>query len=233
MISEIILNFLFPFKIRMEYIEYDELKKYLLSGKSIIRWGDGEVNLMKGKSISFQESSMELKKQLEISYFEHHDDLLIASPYMFLESNVFDLLTKKKFKIWYKTRAFFIMNKHKFPSRHADAFGFRKETNQAYFPILKLICAKKKIYLISSEHSDVMIIKKYLNVEDVKHISVPRINSFSEYECLKGKINDMQDHNSLILSAAGPVSKVLAKDAVKKSIQFIDVGHFFSHMEQN
>lgn len=233
MLSDLLINLIHPFTLRINKIELDDLRQRLLSGASLIRWGDGEVTLINGVSISYQSSSEELKRKLLEVILNYDDNLIVASPSMFIEQSLLSLATSKKLKIWFKTRAFYLKYRREMNYSHADAFGFRNESGQLYAPLLKEVCLKKRrVYLLTSSASDLKLVESFLDYNcTVKLIEVPSKNSYESYSSVVNIFKNLNLEDSIFISSAGPLTKAIAMEFVSRNLQLIDLGHFFSHMK--
>lgn len=207
-----------------------DLEKSLIEGKSLLRWGDGEVQLIYGRSIAYQEYTKELSLQLKTAILTKNRKIIVCVPLKFVCMSFFDLLKRKKLKLWGVSRAFFIKN-FRF-EEVGDAFGFRPESEFTYLKLIKSFLRHKEnnyfIYVGSSVCEFNNFCKRVVSSDtiQIEFYAVSAKNSFVQLEDLKMHINrtlDMGNREVTVFLAAGPMGKVVINQMF--DVQFIDVGH--------
>jgi hypothetical protein len=68
----------------------------LSSGKTLIRWGDGETALARNKDIWFQSSNSFISKQLENFWIDGKEDIVFSLPRSPIEGTIFKYLFNSK-----------------------------------------------------------------------------------------------------------------------------------------
>lgn len=234
MLRDLLTNFLYPFELKSLKLSEADVCENLLGGKSLIRWGDGEVTLISNKSIFFQEACLDLSLDLEAAINNCDVKWIICSPHKFVSCSIFNLIKIKKFKIWFRSRAFYINNFYRKKIQTGDAFGFRPETDSCYKQLLsKVITNQSNVLVISSLSSDLpkllsMLESLTCDIKDIKfsHHAVPKCNSYNNKDDILNFIKNLEG-KCLIISAAGPLTKAIVSNVVSSEHQIIDVGHFF------
>lgn len=207
------------------------IEKIVDSKKSLIRFGDGELLCMKGKSISYQEHNLNLSRELksiEQTYLREKVDcnFILCMPNEFLKCNGMTLLKRRK---WISSWSFFrYYFKHNLDGsiEYGDSFMFSKRYKKIYQEIWKkkdniIFVHNKKIYADEFEKS---------TGKKVIFISIPERNA---YACIDNIVNNIKNaiknlkdlEKSLILISAGPCAKAVVFRLINEEIQIIDTGH--------
>jgi glycosyltransferase family protein len=257
------VSFLFRYKLEDHYVSIEQLNIYLDNIKyeinddintltrpqiesplstietilnrktSVCRFGDGEFELLEGKSIGFQKSSALLTKRLHEVLISDHDNILICLPQYFWYSvkNCNPLIKSYARGIVSGKRPVYetLLNKDKF--YYATEFTqlymtYSAETDlTSYFGSLKLIWLNKDITIIQGKG----ITKNFKydlfdNALSVEHMYAPSKDAFFNYdEILKNALNINKDR--LVLIILGPTATILAYDLAMMGYQAIDLGH--------
>ena len=232
MLKELCANLIFFKKLNEIEIDIDDIYKRLLSGDTLLRWGDGEVSLIKGKSLYFQKHSDELGSEISQSLlYSKSNKLIVCSPHQFVNYSIISLLKKGKFRIWYKSRSFYILNFYMKKIHTGDAFGFRPESRFKYIDIIKKLALERdKVILISSSDDDIGKLSKIIgNNISIHHKLVQSKNSYEDrLDVITFLENNIID-NAVVFCSAGPLTKTLCN---QNKYQLIDTGHFFDLYEE-
>ncbi|WP_373838613.1 GT-D fold domain-containing glycosyltransferase [Methanospirillum sp.] len=208
--------------------------------QSLIRWGDGETQILIGRSIKFQKRNNELQKYLYLILDEHSKEnapYLLAMPNYFLKKSKKQLVENEKYYIWRDTRYLFSQYSKK-NQIYGDAFVFRplsKLTNKDIEPLwlgknVILVCSKKKYF------DD---FKERYHDQKIFNILIPESNAFEVFEEIVLKIKKIYFRNCLnkddtrVLIAAGPAAKAIIYVLSKESIICYDMGHYFEWIFYN
>lgn len=229
-----ILNYFYK---KPHVLSSEETIEYIINNKcSIGRYGDGELALMLGKKINFQDYDENLKNKL----FEPKttNTFLVCIPNVF-NKKFFnkDLLTKEDYSFWKKNLLGHSSDWKKIFSKQkicGDAFVSRyyirykdKSNVFSYIKNLKRIWDKRNIIIVEGDKSKVGCENDLLNnVSSIRRIICPSINAFSYYKEILEAIKNNYNKNDLILIALGPTATVLSYDLSKLGIQALDLGHF-------
>lgn len=214
-----------------QFLSPEETVDYAIKNKkSIIRFGDGEFNIIGGKGIHYQNRNRELSDNLNNVINEYIDNrnsvnYLVCMPSDFLKRNGLLLLKKKVYiSSWSYSRYVF----KKFYDKSAvygDAFVFAKE----YEDIYKKIWENEKVEEVIFIHND----ETYFNYFSEKYkmkstfIKVPSKNAYDEKKTILEEIlvTARNMKNYVVLISAGPTAKYLAYELSRKDIIAIDTGH--------
>lgn len=215
-----------------------ETVKYICDNNcSISRFGDGELDIMYGIGIKFQDADKALKKRLrEIAKDSSQSTSLVCIPDTFYSSK----LLKKKFvlkdaKWWAKYLS--MTNGMWYKNFRAKFYGdtnvsrFYMELNDKartanYINELKKIWDRKNIVFVEGSKSRLgMGNDLFDNANSVRRILCPSRNAFAKYAEILSKTIELTDKNDLIICALGPTATVLSYDLAKNGRRALDFGH--------
>lgn len=217
----------------------EETVKTIQTGKSLIRFGDGEFGIYHGRAISYQQCSEKLISefiQIKKMYEEDPDNcpFIIAVPKYFLEVSGFGLLKKRAFVAsWAEPRADF-KKYFKQNITYGDAFLFKK-ANESIFDHIWTddLCRNNIIFVHNNEKYAESFQDKYH--KKVFYVKCPQKNAFESIEIIIDNINKTIVSNSLnrlnteIVVSAGPAGKVLVKNLSQDGLLCIDTGHCWDY----
>lgn len=198
--------------------------------KSIIRLGDGEFNILNGKSIHYQKYSKELSNQLQHvinEYLEKPKETgyLLCMPREYIKPNGMKfLLNRKLVSSWAYTRYTF-KKKYDVEIDYGNSFIFA-DGNE---PLYSRFWQQSNIDRIIFVHNNSLYGQNFKIKYGVETISIliPEKNSFESvdniYRNILEHIKDVD--KTLVLVSAGPSAKILVWKLTKVNIWAIDTGH--------
>lgn len=231
---EVIKDFIISFRgSRAEILSSEETVKCVLNqNKSIIRLGDGEFNILKGKDISYQKYSISLEKDIKKilkEYFKNSKECkyLLCVPKFFMNSNGIKLIKKRVYvSSWSYSRKIF---QKEFPQDivYGDAFLFAKQNKKNYEEIWKMANKSKCIFIHNNEKYAKDFEKRYKI--PTSFIKIEAKNAYEEIEKIRKeiiqKIEGINKDDIMVIISAGPAGKVLVYDLANEGILAIDAGH--------
>ena len=208
------------------------MSQIIKNKKSISRFGDGEFQLIFGRSIRFQKSNKIISNRLKEILNNNDNKFLVGIniPYK-------DLYKLNSHEIWFWTKYLnrtkfqlikLLNKKKKYYSASITRFYYRykdksKVTN--YINKFKKIWENKNILIIEGNCSRIGIGNDlFMNAKSIKRIICPSRNSFEVYDKIIKSVLKLKEKR-LILIALGPVATVLSYDLYKLGYQAIDFGH--------
>lgn len=224
------------FSIRV--LSKEETLDYILKNQSsVVRFGDGEVQLMNGGSLDFQVFDQKLAdRMLEIIAIPSSEQLLVCIPDVFHELRRFRLPVI----LWWEhhLKQYQQFYQDKFTSEwYGNAFisrpyiDWRNKNSGDYFKKLKRIWDKKDILIVEGKYSRSGVGNDlFANAESIQRILCPARNAFCKYETILQAVMT-NGKNKLILIMLGPTAKVLTYDLSKCGYRAIDLGHIDSEYE--
>jgi len=230
----------------LKILNVSETIKKVLGGKSISRFGDGEVELLiffkrgidTGNYSDLcwkQPYSEKLEKELIHVLTTDNKNLLVASYPVFSKQN--EMLWKNnKPQSWesankiqnYLLNIFY--NNNYFPSELGNAFSFRdflekdSSVRKNNYLQIKNFLSNKKILLLTSRESDLKL--DIFENSEVFKVNCPHNDSYSSIDELESNIiSKYYEHNiDIVLMSAGPTATCLASRLSNKNIHAIDAG---------
>lgn len=212
----------------------DETMDKLINGASISRYGDGEIDIICGRTQGFQKKDRDLAKRLKYILNQNgkHEDFLVGIPYMFEDLNIFIdsaayhwqiRLDKERYK-WYML----LNRKQPYSNSQITRFYFDwrdKRNCKGWADKLKMIWDKKDIIIVEGDKSRLGVGNDlFRNARSIERILCPSENAFDSYDKIL-ECTSRQDKNKLMIIALGPTASILAYDLYLKGFQAIDIGH--------
>lgn len=195
--------------------------------KSIVRLGDGEFNIISGKSVSYQQKNKRLREDIcdiIAEYINNQDNnFILCMPGEFLSPNGIKLNFKQIIS-WAFSRYYFNKN-YDIPIIYGDAFLFGKGNEEIYSLIWKEESVKHIVFVHNDQIYGEQFKKRYK--KEITFIQIPSRDAYSIIKNIENKIiKSIKDSSeSVILISAGPCAKVLVKKLADKGYWAIDTGH--------
>lgn len=216
----------------------DTLNYIMAHNSSVARFGDGEMDIITGHSIPYQDYDENLANELkEIISSESNESLVVCLSDVFERLDRYNQSAVDFWKqhlnnnyIYYKSLCKAPWYGSTFISRpYMDLVD--KSLSNMYFKNIKNLWDKRDILIVEGVNSRSGVGNDLFdNANSVERIICPSKNAYS-------KINEIQllierhAENKLVLLILGPTAKVLAKRLSIKKIQAIDMGHIDSEYE--
>lgn len=227
-------------KNKVKILDMQETLEYVKSKRiSISRFGDGEVDLMTGNSIPYQEHNEELAERLKhIITLPENDKLLVCLPDVFekkerynADCNSFWDGHLKKYQDFYNK----VVSSEKcygstFLSRPYIDLADRSVSGK-HFQSMKDLFADKDILIVEGFYSRSGVGNDlFEGANSVERIICPSRNAYSKYGLI---LDTIREHGAgkLILLMLGPTAKVLAYDLASEGYWALDIGHIDSEYE--
>lgn len=200
---------------------------------SVSRLGDGEIKLVAGKKLGFQdENSILQEKMIEVlsKPIENH---IVCLPDIFNDLTIYDSDSQKH---WKKHLAFYRRYWYRYINKQANFYNaFISRCYMMYqnpsmssrmFELLKQIWQDREVIIIEGEQSRLGVNNDlFNNTKSIKRILAPNRNAFNYYQLILDKVTQYDKQEYLILLALGPTATVMAYDLAKLGYQAIDIGH--------
>lgn len=220
--------------IRPNVLDEKQTVDYLIKAKqSLVRFGDGEIQIISGKNIPFQDYNEKLATRMREILLNTNDKLTVGINYWYFYPKYNPKQTELS-----RHFSFYIMpicrkNLLQYidiTKSYCDAgfTGFRyghKPENDYIYKQLRKLWNKKEIVLVGCREAHQKITYNiYDNASKETWIYTPNKNAFNEYDNI---LNQIKQHpkTSLIILMVGPTSKVLADDLSKLGYTALDMGH--------
>lgn len=218
------------FPVKAKLLPAQETIDYVChNGKSVIRFGDGEFNIILGGNVHYQEYDLKLQEELIRIIKEYNEDspYLLCVPYRYFSKSNLVLNRRVLISCWSTPKQMF----KKYFKRgipYGDAFVFSKNNSRSNYQ--KMWENYKAIILV---HNNDKYLEETFNLEKQKgyFVKVPLKNSYEiidDIECEIERLfqeNDLPKNNTAVLISAGPTAKALVYRLSIKGYKLIDCGH--------
>lgn len=208
----------------------EETIDFIVKNKcSVSRNGDGEIYLMRGERIDFQEYNPRLSELMKLALTEQNDRYLPCVIDVFRKDYKPTTYYKNHLRhyryYWYK----FANPKVLYGDTNVTRFYSNKSNAVKANQIVKSL---RRIW----ENSDLLIVEGEMsrlgvgndlfdNARNIRRILAPSLNAFSRYDEIKQVIERNSSNETLVLLALGPTATALAYELYKDGYWAIDIGH--------
>lgn len=215
------------FSFREHFFAKHEVSELVRRGKSIIRFGDGEINLMLDLKNHYHKFSPELKKMMKdiVCSYGKDSPYVLSLPKFINFTN--DALKKiGKFNVWLPLKTVFWLEFYKGVG-YMDAHNFYYD---GYFEqvVAPEIRDKKIIYITRKETIEAQVRNKDIPWNVFGSIETPEEDALLSYGKIKESLDSIlagvSKEEVVLLVGMGPVGKYLIFEYAKRGIQGIDVG---------
>ena len=217
----------------------DETLDYIIENKSsLVRFGDGEINMLAGHSIPYQDYDEELVSIMsDIIGQESREELVVCLPDAFTDRFRF---TSWAIPFW-KDHMDHYMDFYRelcSDSWYGSTFVSRpyidfedKSQAKAQFEKLKSIWKNRDLLIVEGATSRSGVGNDLFDeANSIKRIICPSHSAFSRVHEIEQEI-EKHVAGRLILCMLGPTAKVLAYHLSQKGYQVLDIGHIDSEYE--
>ncbi|MCI8901868.1 MAG: DUF1792 domain-containing protein [Lachnospiraceae bacterium] len=200
---------------------------------SFLRYGDGEIAIMQGNSIPFQEYDPRLAKRLRKLLRTDTDGLKIGIPYYYMHPvRQLNDFTAKFAKALAVQRRFLCKNCSR-DMVYVDTCitqvyqTYEKYDFKKYYRRMQKLLGDRHVTIVCGEGVfDRLEYKAYDACKSVEFVTAPSMNAFADYDSLLRKVLKTSSER-LVCIVLGPTAKILACDLHKKGYQAWDMGHYF------
>lgn len=200
---------------------------------SFLRYGDGEIALMQGNSIPFQEYDPKLAKRLRKLLRTDIDGLRIGIPYYYMhpvkQLNDFTATFARALAV---QRRFLCKNCSK-DMVYMDTCitqvyqTYEKYDFKRYYRRMQKLLGERHVTIVCGAGVfDRLEHKAYDVCKSVEFVTAPSMNAFAEYDRLLQAVLKTS-RKRLVCIVLGPTAKVLVCDLHRNGYQAWDMGHYF------
>ncbi|WP_449013882.1 GT-D fold domain-containing glycosyltransferase [Ornithobacterium rhinotracheale] len=214
------------------------IKKIKDNHLSVVRFGDGEFELIFGNNLKFQKNNQELQKKLIETLTSRRNDLLICinkamfneykSSYRYYMDIIYRKLIARNINFYYRNIEINKPYGEASFSRFHMFCGENKEYKKKYIEKVKSIWSNRNVILVEGEKTRFGVGNDLLdNAMSVKRIIAPATDAFSKYNEILASCKEERNKNedTLFIISLGPTATVLAYDLCDLGCQAIDIGH--------
>lgn len=201
---------------------------------SFARFGDGEFNIIFGKSIEFQKYSQKLSERLLSVLKVNDNNFYIGIPKFYFHPDNKLRPTQRSFvRGWVRENRDEIANLLSanivyYDTCSTQLYAMREDLNlNAYFNLMRQIWGGKKVVVVCGENSFKRVSSDLINnALKVSYIRGPSKDAFEAYDELLAQVM-RYTKDTIVLISLGPTATVMAYDLYKLGYQALDIGHAF------
>ncbi|MBR2888820.1 MAG: SP_1767 family glycosyltransferase [Oscillospiraceae bacterium] len=202
---------------------------------SIARYGDGEFDIIFGRTEGYQKTDMVLSMRLKtvLKQNDLSDRFLVALPDCFGSLDHFIPAAQNHWRIRLdreRIRWVGLLNT-KAPYYQAQITRFYydwadKSQCQGWYEGLKQIWQDENVLIVEGDKSRVGVGNDLFdNAKSVRRLLCPSENAFSHYDEILEAVKQAAKQDDLIFMALGPTATVLAYDLFRAGLWAFDAGH--------
>ncbi len=200
--------------------EFDTVRR-LLKGRSIARFGDGELKLLDGAGYSREPANAKLSEEMRALVNAPHPDCLVAIPTMDPAG--------PKYQNWLRFEARFCRYFDRSDGRrYASAFITRPdsaaddiETPEYFDLISRLWAGRERVVVLSERESKLLAVVRAM-AASIVHVTCPRRMAYAVIDDLERKI--VAAEPTIALLSCGPTATCLANRLAARGVQGVDLG---------
>ena len=224
-------------KSTIQIMSIDETLDCLEEGKSIARFGDGELDLILGKAIGFQSADERLGESLKNILSRKSENCLIAVPDAI---STLDNLTEKSLSFWIpnmaKYREIWVGlltrnpdHNYRYGNAHISRCYIRykdKSNSKRWFERLMNVWSGRDVVIVEGEKTKLGCGNDFMKTaSSVRRILAPAENAFAKKDEIRNFILHNIEKSAVIILALGPTATVLAYELAQQGYQALDLGH--------
>lgn len=210
----------------------ETLDELLHSGKSLVRFGDGEIVMMKGKSLKLQQASPELAEGLKRMLGYEHENLMVTVQGIF---NGVEMYHKKSRQFW-KDHLLFCRHIYKKYCNADKIYGDTAVTRCWYafgdkagcgrwFGKFREVWEDKQVVVVEGTRSHNGVGNDLLDTAaGVERIICPPKDAYDFYQEILDECRKFPKDRLFLLSL-GVTAKFLAEDLYREGYRVIDIGN--------
>lgn len=202
---------------------------------SIARYGDGEFDIIFGRTEGYQDRNMQLSARLKKILKKNHesDRFLVALPDCFGDLSHFipEAQTHWQLRLNRERYRWYRLLDRKHPYYHAQISRFYhdwadKSQSVKWAAKLKQIWEGRSLLIVEGEKTRMGVGNDLFNgATSIRRILCPAENAFDHYDQILGAVCQYAIPDDLILIALGPTATVLTYDLYRDGYQAVDIGH--------
>lgn len=207
----------------------ETLKLLVDTDLSIARYGDGELMIIEGKNIPFQEYDKNLAQRLEDILRNTNDNLLVGIPYVYFYAKYDALLndSEKSYR-WYsipklrRNLLSYIDLSTKYCS--AEISTLISGSDELYKSFRRIWQDKKIAVVTCKSVWDGVKYNIFDNAKEIQNIWVSNKHAWAENDRVLSEVQKLSK-DTLVILMCGPAATVWADDLSKLGYRALDIGH--------
>lgn len=215
--------------VKTSRVTLDEL---INTNKSIVRYGDGEFNLIFGEDLPFQSYSKELALRIKEILVSNDENIMVSIPNMFESLDCYNDTERffwRKYVVLHRNKLYDVldMNKVYFDTEVTRPYMGVKDKSicPEFFEDFKKVWKDKDIVIVEGAGSRLGVGNDLFDAaKSIQRILCPSRDAFDKYEEILDACKT-QPKNKMFILALGPTATVLAYDLAKIGYRALDIGH--------
>lgn len=217
----------------LNVLNYEQTINLLLEKpKSFCRFGDGEIDIIQGRNIAFQEYNNKLAKELKEALTTDDEEMYIGINYnLFHTCKNFSEYTRKFYLLEVKKYRDYLLSVCKKEKKYIAA-GFNQlymcvdnyDFSAYYAKVLKLFEERELVIFCGKGILDHLQYDVFQKAKSREYVYGPSQNAYTEYEQIFEKALQYPKEKTLCF-ILGPTSKVLVHKLSQKGYCAWDIGH--------
>lgn len=214
---------------------YEECVDFILSNKaSVSRLGDGELGVIRGRKLGFQNQDARLGLRLKELLKSDIDGLLICIPDTFRDLERYNTVEINFWRAhhYFNRKAWMRLLKHgkKYGNTFLSRFysmEFDKSLSAYRVELLKRLWSGRDIIFVEGKDTKLGVGNDIFdNAKSIRRVICPSKDAFSIYDDILSAVKKIErGENDLFILALGPTATVLAADMHAAGLQALDLGH--------
>ena len=227
-------NSILKYLLKLNILSTEESINYLIDNKcSLARYGDGELNIIMGGDIHFQDYNEDLANRLKLILTEKQNHIMIGIPIAINSTRDYKREVKK---FWDMNMSTGRMHWHRYCNHRKQYISANmtrcymdyedKNKSKEWFKQFYRLWENLNILIVEGESSKLGVnndIFKYC--KSIKRLICPSKNAYDVYDNILKKIEEVNSSYDLVLVSLGPTATVICYDLSKLGIRAIDIGH--------
>ena len=224
---------------KIHVLSVDDTIKAVSNPKmSMIRFGDGEIQMIRGKALAFQKSNQELAEGQREALRAHDENLIITIPDIF---NGLDQYEKPSQEFW-KDHLLFCRKIYYENCDPKTAYGKHFRVQMLFHTAgsvekRHMVCVDavdlegKKVTVVEGAGSHTGVTNDLLDsAAEVERILCPPSQAFASYQEILNACEKI-DPERLVLLSIGPSAKPLGLALFRKGYRILDIGNLDTEYE--
>ncbi len=212
--------------IKINEYSFEEVSELIRQGKSLIRFGDGEVHIMNFGSIHYENFSNRLRS----IFMDIVRGYTSSSPYALglnawaLEKKNSELRAKGQLYCWLPLKVQYLFTFPKNVKYFDASLFYRKNIFEQYV----LPCIQNKHIILISKKGSCDHVKANNFFESISYVVTPDFHSFTKFDEICKEVDNvlggLSHRDVVLLVSCGPASKAICYRYAMSGVQSIDVG---------
>ena len=216
----------------------DETLDYIIKNRvSTSRYGDGEIEVMDGGKMGFQDSNPLLAKRLREVIMSNMNNHIVCLPYAWKNKNGLQK-SNQMFWRWFVANKFNLLktvvkkNRMYLDTNYTRIYMDstpqikRSKYMKDYWNIFRLQWQDRDVLMVEGESTRFGVDNDFLaNARSIHRILCPSKNAFDKYDEILSTVLNNSNNNTLILCALGMTATVLTYDLAREGREALDIGH--------